>query len=97
MHLLRQELQDFLGVAAGEAFRMDGLAALALDDHIAEQQMLADADAADALAHDNRLVIPDEFAFVISDFVVLNNQFVRENRVPVAGYPASLKFVFHNR
>lgn len=77
VYLVRQQLHNTLGVAAREAFRMNGLAAFALYDHIAEKQMLADAHTAYPFTHDNRFVIADEFAFVIGYFVIINRQFVR--------------------
>ena len=89
-------MQDAFGVAAGEAFGMNDLAAFAFDNHVAKKKMLADTDAADAFAHDNRLVVADQFAFVVGHFVVVNNQFVGKNGVSVAGDPARLKFVSHS-
>ena len=74
---------------------MDGLAAFALYDHIAEKEMLADTDTANPFSHDNGFIVADEFAFVIGHFVIINRQFVWENGVPIAGDPACLKFVFH--
>ena len=94
-YLIGQEAQDLFGIATGKAFCVDGLTSFALDDDIAEQQMLADADASNALAHYDGLVVADEFAFVIRYFIVIDGQFVRENSVSIAGNAAGLKCICH--
>ena len=85
-----------LCIAAREAFRMHDLASLALYDHVAEKQVLADTDAAYTFAQNDGLVVTDEFALVVRYFVIVNDQFVRENRIPITGNSAGLKFVSHS-
>ena len=75
---------------------MNSLAAFAFNDDVAEKQMHGDVDRTDALTHDNRLIIPDDFAFVIGHFVIINGQFVRENGIPIAGNPACYKCMSHS-
>ena len=73
-----------LGIGAREALRMDSLAALALNDYIAEEQMHRDVHRTDTLAHDNRLIVADDFAFVLGYFVIIDDYFIRENGIPIA-------------
>ena len=75
---------------------MDGLAAFAFNDDVAEKQMHGDVDRTDALTHDNRLIIADDFAFVIGHFVIIDGQFVRKKCIPFAGNPACNKCMSHS-
>ena len=90
-----QKTQDLLGIGAREAFGMDSLAAFALDDNITEEQMLADADTTDTLAHNDGFIVSDEFAFVVRHFIVLDDQFIRKNGISIAGYSTCLECVSH--
>ena len=84
-----------LGIGTREAFGMDSLATFALDNDVAEEQMLADADTSYALAHNDGFIVADEFAFVVRHFIVLDDQFVRKNGISIAGYSTCLECVSH--
>ena len=75
---------------------MNCLAAFAFNDNVTKEQVHGDVDRTDALTHNNRLIIADDFAFVIGHFVVIDGQFVRENGIPIAGNPACNKCMSHS-
>ena len=79
-----QEVDDGVGIGAGETVREDGDTAVRFDGDVAEQQSRTARNRSDGRESDGRLVIADQFLLAVRDLlgVFVNNQLIREHHIP---------------